>query len=190
VLSPDDEVRARIQGARRIWSGTDPIAGSPAERYLVDHRQLDVRGLALRHSLGWHAEIGALVGLMTLAESGKPCGVHRTFLDSTGAKLERRMLGRQGVIRLSPDDDVTMGLGITEGIEDGLAVLLSAWVPVWAATSAGAIARFPVLAGIEALTIFADTDEPGIAAAEACRQRWQRAGREVRVSCPRENVLV
>ena len=29
---------------------------------------------------------------------------------------------------------------------------------MWAALSAGGIARFPVLAGIEALTIFADHD--------------------------------
>lgn len=82
------------------------------------------------------------------------------------------------------------GLGISEGIEDGLAVLLSGWAPVWAATSAGAIARFPVLAGIMALTIFADADEPGIAAARKCAAQWRDAGREVRVSCPGEMAHV
>lgn len=79
-----------------------------------------------------------------------------------------------------------MGLGLTEGIEDALAILLCDWAPVWAATSAGAIARFPVLSGIEGLTVFADTDAPGTTAAEVCAARWQAAGRDVRISHPRE----
>ena len=37
------------------------------------------------------------------------------------------MLGSQGVVRLSIDEDVTLGLGICEGIEDGLAVLQLGW---------------------------------------------------------------
>ena len=66
-------------------------------------------------------------------------------------KIERKMLGPQGVVRLSPDVAVTTGLGVSEGIEDGIAVMLSAWQPVWAATSAGAISKLPVLAGVQAL---------------------------------------
>ena len=92
------------------------------------------------------------------------------------------MLGKAGVIRLSPDDQVAWGLGITEGIEDALAVLLSGWSPVWAATSAGSISRFPILAGIESLTLFADADAPGIAAAEACAERWLAEGRDVNIA--------
>jgi hypothetical protein len=49
--------------------------------------------------------------------------------------------------------------------------------------------QFPVLAGIESLTILADHDEPnrqtgkrrGIEAARACAKRWLVAGAEVRV---------
>jgi hypothetical protein len=108
-----------------------------------------------------------------------PCGIHRTFLNADGSKRERKMLGRQGVVRLTPDEDVTHGLGICEGVEDGLAVLAD-WAPVWAATSAGAIERFPVLPGIEFLTIFADNDGPGLRAAQACAERWR--GQEVRIA--------
>ena len=86
------------------------------------------------------------------------------------------MLGPQGVVRLSPDVAVTTGLGVSEGIEDGIAVMLSAWQPVWAATSAGAISKLPVLAGVQALTIFADADAAGLHAAETCRDRWRAAG--------------
>ena len=168
----------------RIWGETVLLAGSLGARYLVDHRKLDIAGLSLGHVLRWHSGIQALVALMTYPVSGEPSGIHRTYLQRDGAKRERKMLGRQGAIRLSPDDAVTMGLGITEGIEDGLAVLLSGWAPVWAATSAGAIARFPVLPGIEALTLFADSDAAGRKSAEACRERWLAAGLDVVIAQP------
>jgi len=42
-----------------------------------------------------------------------------------------------------PDEGVTAGLGLAEGIETALAVMQRAgWSPVWAATSAGAMDRF------------------------------------------------
>ena len=49
------------------------------------------------------------------------------------------MLGKQGVVRLSSDEDVLEGLAICEGIEDGLAILVSGWGPVWAATNPEAL---------------------------------------------------
>jgi len=129
--------------------------------------------------LRWHHGFNAIIALMTDALTNEPTGIHRTFLDSTVAKLSRKMLGRQGVVRLSPDEDVLEGLGIVEGIEDGLAVMLSGWCPVWAATSCGAIERLVVIPGVEALTIFQDDDDAGRRAAEACAERWAAAGREV-----------
>ena len=119
---------------------------------------------------------------MTFAAFGELCGVHRTYLNGDGTKRERKMLGKAGVIRLSPDDQVAWGLGITEGIEDALAVLLLGGSPVWAATSGGSISRFPVLAGIGSLTLFADADAPGIAAAEACAEIWRAEGRDVDIA--------
>ena len=179
-----DDLAAKKSYVRRIWSEAGPVAATPAERYFLERRQLDVSHLNLTHALRWHRGIHAVVGLMRDAVSGEATGVHRAFLDGEGAKIERKMFGPQGAVRLSPDDLVTMGLGITEGIEDGLAVLLSGWAPIWAATSAGAMARFPVLAGIEALTIFADADDTGIDKARECAARWHAAGREVRIVHP------
>jgi putative DNA primase/helicase len=187
LLNDDAEVRARA--ALRLWDESKSLTNTLGEVYLVEHRGLNIHALDLDHAVRWHLGIRAVIGLMTDGFTGKPTGVHRTFLDANGAKNERKMLGRQGIVRLSPDDEVTMGLGITEGIEDGLAVLLSRWAPVWAATSAGALARFPILAGIEELTIFADADEAGLTKAEACAARWRAAGRRVRIVPPRR-VLV
>jgi len=184
IVAHDDAV-GRTLGALRIWSEAAPIAGTLAVRYLVEHRKLDTKGLSLGHVLRWHPGIRALVALMTDPLSGEAIGVHRTFLGADGAKIERKMLGRQGIVRLSPDDTISVAVGLTEGLEDGIAVLLSGWSPIWVTTSAGALAKFPVLAGIEALTLFADADSAGMQSAEACRDRWINAGREAVIAAPR-----
>jgi len=130
-----NDAEGRIESALRIWGETVPLTGTLAERYFLEHRTLDVRLLDLDHALRWHCAKRAVVALMTDPVTGGPIGVHRTYLDPEGAKIERKMLGRRGVIRLSPDDAVTMGLGIAEGVEDGIAILLLGRSPVWVATS-------------------------------------------------------
>jgi len=172
----------KLKRAELIWRTAKPLADTPGWRYFTEHRGLSIAELGDQsHALRWHGDIGAVVALMTDAVSNEPCGVHRTFLNADATKRDRMMLGKQGVVRLSSDEDVNEGLGIVEGIEDGLAVLLSGWAPIWAATSCGAIARFPVLSGIDALTIFSDNDDAGSKAAETCAQLWTGAGREVHV---------
>jgi putative DNA primase/helicase len=89
------------------------------------------------------------------------------------------------VVRLAPDEEVGHGLGLAEGIETALAVAQGfGWRPVWAATSAGAVRTFPVLPGIECLTVFADADDPGIEAARASCRKWAAAGREAVLLAP------
>lgn len=131
-----------------------------------------------------------MLALMTDPERNEPVGVHVTYLrpdgrgkaDGPAAKV---MLGKRGVIRLSPDDEVTTGLGVAEGIETAVAVMQRLdWRPVWAATCAGAVASFPVLPGLDAITVFADCDSAGMRAAETCARRWVEAGREASIWTP------
>lgn len=185
----DHGAQARMVSALQKWSCSSSINGTLGEFYFAEHRKLDINRLDLSHVLRWHAASQAIIALMTDPATGNPTGIHRTFLNAIGSKIERKMLGRQGVVRLSPDDATTVGLGITEGIEDGLAVLLSGWRPIWAATSAGAICRFQLLPGIDALTIFADADEAGSQAAEVCRKHWLANGRDVHIAWPIEGRL-
>jgi putative DNA primase/helicase len=67
-----------------------------------------------------------------------------------------------------------------------LAIIARGWRPIWALGNAGMIGKFEVLAGIEALTVFADRDPNGAVqrAAEQCAQRWQAAGREATIRLP------
>jgi DNA primase len=55
---------------------------------------------------------------------------------------------------------------------------------VWSTIDAGNLSDWPVLNGIESLTIFADNDDAGIGAARACASRLREAGREVRIRTP------
>jgi hypothetical protein len=85
---------------------------------------------------------------------------------------------------LDPFDSVTTGLFISEGIESGLAARQIGLRPAWALGSAGALGRFPVLAGIETLSILREHDAANEKAANACAERWLAAGREVRDVTP------
>jgi putative DNA primase/helicase len=182
--------------ALKLWREAEPPQGTPVETYLAG------RGLKLPdnsgHALRFHpacprgeARLPAMLGLMSGIVTGRMLGVHRTFLSADGrakATVEpnKMMLGRAkgAVLKLSPDEDVSLGLALTEGIEDALAVLDSGFAPVWACLSAGTMANFPVLGGIEALTLFADNDTAGAEAAAAFVERWRAAGKQARVVAP------
>lgn len=133
----------------------------------------------------------ALVALVTDAITGTPLTLHRTWICANGSKAPlappRMLLAghrkRGGVVRLWPDEAVTTSLGIAEGIESALS-LAHTFTPVWACIDASNLAEFPVLEGIECLTIGADNDPVGIAAASACKERWIRAGRMARIVMP------
>lgn len=176
--------------ARRLWSEAVAAPGTLVEAYLAS------RGLTLPWDapLRFHPScsrggdrLPAMLALMTDPATAEPCGVHRTFLAPDGRGKApgqaKMMAGHAGVIRLVPDEEVHDGLGLAEGIETALAVMQRiGWRPVWAATSAGGIARFPVLPGIAALTIFADADDggAGMEAARKCGETWSAAA-EVRI---------
>jgi hypothetical protein len=173
--------------AANVWrEALDPL-GSPVETYLRH------RGVALPDEpvIRWHPRcprrdgdvlelLPAMVALMTDPISGDPVGVHRTFLRPDGAGKAagkaKMMLGNAGVVRLAEPEGE--GLGLAEGIETALSAMQAiGWGPVWAACSRGGVETFPVLPG-HALTIFADGDQPGQAAARSCAHRWAESGRE------------
>jgi len=172
--------RAASDAVLRRWERCVPIAGTPAEMYLR-YRGLSYDGDALRYC---HQQ-GAMAALVTHAETGAAMSIQWTLLDEHGRKLKRLFMKdkptQDGVVRLSADDEVTFGLAITEGVETALA---SPFRPIWACLNAGNMERFPVLPGVEALTIFADNDASGTGqrAANQCGRRWHEAGREVAIT--------
>lgn len=137
-----------------------------------------------RHPSGYTGP--CLVALVTDALSASPISLHRTWVNADGTKADvdppRMLLGGHrkagGVIRLWPDEAVTHGLAVAEGIETALS-LARVIQPVWALIDAGNLAKLPLLPAIDALTIAVDADVAGERAAESCGERWALADREV-----------
>jgi hypothetical protein len=63
-----------------------------------------------------------MLALLRDIRTNKPRAIHRTALTPAGGKIGRMVLGSKvgAAIKLSPDDAVTMGLAIAEGIETAL----------------------------------------------------------------------
>ena len=91
-----------------------------------------------------------------------------------------------GAIKLDPDEDVTQGLCIGEGVETCLAGRQMGYRPVWAVLNKNGVADFPVLPGIDGLTIFGERDERAQSekAIRSCADRWLEAGIEVLTAWP------
>lgn len=115
----------------------------------------------------------------------EPTAIFRIRLDRYDGDRRKLALGssRGQVIKL--DQDISLaGVGITEGIEKGLALIATGWRPVWSTCGTSTMRTFPVLPEVECLTIFCDRDEPGRAAALIGLNRWRDAGREARILAP------
>jgi len=181
-----EPIAPNTQPALKIWQDARTIAGSSAEAYLTG------RGLSLppeaHYALRYHPNCPfkgqispAMIAAMVDIHTNEFHGVHCTRLNPK----DKAMLGpaKGAVVKLSPDEDVTIGLFLCEGIETGLALISIGFRPLWACLSANGLSQFPVLPGIESLTVFADNDvsETGQDAARECGARWHAARREARV---------
>jgi hypothetical protein len=179
--------------ARVIWKETLPL-GDESHAYFAG-RKIDISaapdlgGLRYHPRCPWGSGGGfapCIVARFSDPVTGERHGIWRRRIDIHETP---RSLGPMAgcVIRLWPDDEVTTGLVIGEGVETVLAAatrirhLGTLLQPAWAAGGTGNLRALPVLAGIEVLTILVDHDEKGDGerAAAACAERWIDAGREV-----------
>jgi putative DNA primase/helicase len=176
--SEDNDRSAKIAAAMAQWAAAVDPPGTPVERYLAS-RWLDLEDGIAGGVLRWHPGTMAMLALFRDIQTDEPRAVSRTFLDANARKIERRFLGPVGgcAVKLDADDTVLGGLHIGEGIESCLAARQLKMMPCWALGSKGAIGSFPVLAGVEALTILAEPD--AAKETEACAACWHAAGREV-----------
>lgn len=199
--SEPDQYQVLADFGRELLSACSPVHETAGADYLRARRcALPPRGShlrfhpALKHPTG---HVGpALVALVTDAASGAMKTLHRTWIRADGAKADvkppRLLLGHHskqgGVVRLWPDDYVTHGLAVAEGIETALS-MAHAYSPVWACIDAGNLGALPVLGGVETLVIGADNDPAGAKGAEKCAERWWAAGAEVLITEQKQNDL-
>jgi putative DNA primase/helicase len=192
-----DDGKVRTERALALWYEARPIGDTLAERYLtmrgVASPALEAGSEVLRFHpacpFGAQTRHPCLIALMRNIISNEPQAIQRAALTTAGDKVGRMTLGPKtgAAIKVSVDENVTCGLTIGEGLETVLGGTLLDYRPAWSVLDAAGIAGFPVLSGIEALTVLVDHDEAGLNAAQDCSERWIEAGREVLcVFSPRE----
>ncbi|WP_170599244.1 toprim domain-containing protein [Ruegeria arenilitoris] len=180
------------------------IHDTPAQLYLERRGvwgELAAETNALRYGREWFA--GAVRHVLYARQrdtrTNEPVSMQRTFIDEAGRRLwlpdmktgklkKLPKLSLSGIptggtaIMLDPFEHVTHGLTIAEGVEAALAVA-DCWHhrPVWAVTGTMFMKNFEPPLYLDAVTIIADADEPGIAAARACGERLTEQGIEVKI---------
>jgi phage/plasmid primase-like uncharacterized protein len=177
--------------AAEIWREIIPLAGT------LGILHLEARGISPLpegvdgSALGFHPKCHdgperrpAIIELLRDVRTDEPRAIRRTFLTPDGVKIGKaKTLGPKigTACKLTPNCEVTAGLVIGEGLETVLAGMLFELRPAWALGDAGELGAFPLLSGIECLTILVDNDYSGTGQRRSmqCSARWTDAGREV-----------
>jgi DNA polymerase len=178
--------------ALRLWGEAQPIASTLAARYLSETRGIDLNALPadIDTVLRFHARCPfgpgvrhpCLLALLRDVSTDAVTGIHRIALTRDARKIDRRMLGRTGAVKLWPAGPQ---LVVGEGIETVLAGATrlthedAPLRPAWSLVSSDALSRLPPVAGVERLVILVDHDDAGMLAASTCTARWTGAGRTV-----------
>ena len=196
-----DRARSRAN-ARALWRETRPATGTLVETYLRS------RGITLPipPTLRFHPHLewfdnGARTGrwfpamvACVQAVDRSFAGVHRTYLRGDGGgkaavKKAKKMLGscRGGAIRFGPAADALWG---AEGIETGLSVLQRRPANcVWVVGSASLMRELLLPGVVKEITLCADPDPAGRAAAKAAAERFAHEGRKAFIARPSDEGL-
>jgi Toprim domain len=188
--SADDESTRHRHRVGELWREAVPIADTVAQRYLARRGivglPVGVDGAVLRFHPACPfggARTLCMLAIMRDIHTNEPRAIYRTALTPTAEKIGRMAMGPKtgAAVKLSADEAVTQGLAIGEGVETVLSGMQLEFCPAWALGDAAAVENFPVVSGIEALSIFVDNDASGRgqSAALECSARWTEAGREV-----------
>ena len=196
VARDESAIANRIRFAINIWCASKPAMGPPVEAYLHS------RGLTQRPpgTLRFHGSLQhpsggvwpAMIALVTRGTDDAPLAIHRTFLahDDAGkapVAPSKMMIGpcRGGAVRLGDPGDAFM---VGEGIETCLAAMQATGRAAWAALSTSGLRTLDLPEGIRTVTVLADGDDPGEAAAFECARRWKRERRRVSIARPPQGL--
>ena len=171
----------RLARAQRFWNEARPIAGTVAERYLL--QRAIVPTLTQSNALRFHARMTSLDDRLRrpallaaiVGNDGAFQGVQITLLSTHGSAkapgaTPRRVIGKMmgGGVRLAePEAD----LAVAEGVESAASAAEALKLPTWALLSAHNLALFTPPPAIKRLVVALDDDAAGRAAFERLRSR-------------------
>jgi hypothetical protein len=185
----DVDKTAKQERALNIWRGaTESIADTPAEIYLRSRGFDPARLNSLWGARQWPATLryseraardpGRVCRALIVAVHGADCGLVRAIqrillnLDGSAVRDDRNHKRKLSLgpiagnaARFDYWPDPAGRWGIAEGCETALAAFALTGIPTWAGVSAGNMARVMPPSWARQVTIFADRDPPGMAAA-------------------------
>ena len=180
-LVADAERRQRVARATKIWREGGPIKGTLSQTYL-ESRGITWQSEAQRHHPAlFHGPSQKLLPALVscIVRDNHLVGVHRTFLDLKGQKVDRMMLGecRGGAVPLLSNGG---RLYVAEGIETAMSIRQlradAADSSIWAACSAGGMENLQLDGQPREIVVAADGDPVGKRAAENLADRTARQG--------------
>lgn len=187
--NPDNA--ARTAKALAIWREAVPAASTLVETYLQARRITITPPASLRcHPALRHPNGQCLPAMVAAVQdaSGHIGGIHRTWLRLDGSgkadvSPQKAALGPigGGAVRLAAAGEM---LQLAEGVETALALLEATGNPVWACLGTSGLAAVVLPDCVLRVTICADGDPPGEAAALTLASRLAAEGREARIARP------
>ena len=143
--------------AMKLWRPSVDGRGTPVERYL-NQRKLELEAYLAVYVLRWHPGIGAMLGAVPQHHDRRAAGDLSHLPRSERAELERKFFGpiTGAAVMLDPFEDVLGGLHIGAGVGTCTTAQQHPRMnfrPTWALGSDNAITTFPVLGGVESLTL-------------------------------------
>lgn len=188
-LSPEWLRRRAVE----LWDSAVPIAGTPADRYLL-RRAIPILPSALRFhprtplGRGRRAVFRPAM-LAAVHEHGRLVALQRTFLDIEEPRRARdlvnprRMLGRpgRGAVILAP---ATETLGLAEGVETAVSAMILLGIPVWATLGNERLAHVAIHDTVTRLILLPDNDRSGRTGAEKATEAHVMPGRAIETFWP------
>lgn len=189
ITEADPNDAARLARARRYAAEAGPIAGTVAERYLIETRRIPKPAAGWPDALRFHHRRNALVVVATDA-AGEVRGVQLVHLAADGTKRPEEP-GRPTKQSFGLMDGAAVHLPgeggpllLAEGPETGLSVWAATGRETWIALgSVGKLAPPP----LRRLVVCADDDPRDAPAAKSLRKaigEWRAEGRDVAVALP------
>ena len=188
---PQWQPETNAERALKIWNEAVDPRGTIAEKYL-NSRRLDLAQELSNSVLRFHprcpwekGSVPCLIAAFRSITSDEITAVHRIRVDRAEAPITERkmMLGpvKGSAIKLHRPSGERLVIG--EGIESCLAGRQLGFSPVWSLGSAGGIKHFPLINGINRITVLGENDNgSNRSAADKCSKL--SASRRVLVAQP------
>ncbi len=188
-VKPAPEPTPHHGHALKIWRSTRPAENTPVEQYLRSRGiTISIPPTVRYHAALLHPDTGihlpALVAAVADVER-KITGVQRIFLTMDGRKAPLRRpkmaLGtlRGGAVRLAP---TAVRVWLTEGVEDGLALMQMMNEPAWAVLGTSGYKTVELPDHVQQVVLAPDGDDAGQGVIQEAAHRLAGQGREVRAA--------